>query len=975
MHDEETPEAGSGPDGWVNAEAVPAAAPVLTDVERHRLIHEWNATTLELPDACVHELFERQVKAAPDAVAVVFGEQRLTYRQLNQSANRVAHYLRKRGVGPETLVGVSLERNPNLVVSLLGVWKAGGAYVPLDTTYPAERLSFMVEDSGIRVLLTEERCRHLYPGFADKMVCVDADWAAIARESPANPKAGAVPSNLAYVMYTSGSTGRPKGAMILHGGLVNYLTWAIKTYALEAGGSVPVHTSVSFDLSVTSLYPALLSGGQVELLTETVAAQSLLAALRRGRDRNLVKITPAHLDLLGQQLGPHEVAGLTRLFVIGGENLPAESLQLWRDFAPHTRLINEYGPTETVVGCCVYEVREDDPRNGPVPIGRPIANTRLYVLDADLQPVPVGVMGELYVGGAGVARGYLNRPELTRERFVQDPFCGQPGARMYKTGDLARYRPDGVLEYLGRVDDQVKVRGYRIELGEIEAAVAGHPAVKSCVVVLREDTPGSKQLAAYVVARPGQSPAGADLQDFAKTRLPDYMVPGQFVLLDSLPLTNNGKVDRRALPQPAALAAPSATTYRAPRSPTEGDLTEIWQRLLQRDRIGTRDDFFDAGGHSMLMLALLSETRDKLGVELELATVLQYPTIESLAAAIDAMAGPAEPVVSAPQKPHPWLTELRGGGPQFMFFVYDGDGELLPYMNLARRMPAEFAVWGISPFRLPGIPLAHLTIPEMARHCVQNLQLRQPRGPYFLGGLCAGGEIAFEAARQLEEQGEVVEAVILLDAIQPTTPHRPWLQSLRRWRRFVAVFDGRNAPLTSARPSDQSTSAGPAVSGHSWRMPLTEAAVKVRNVVRYEAMHTVDSAWIYARQQLLKRVLASGSAWPPWLPSLSVRDIYNLCARANYRPGTVRAHVVLVKAGEGEGAAERGSELVADPFLGWKEYAVGRLDVIDAPGGHSGMLQEPNVETLVGELVGLIESGSRDPAHEARSVAPSPPLR
>jgi amino acid adenylation domain-containing protein len=957
MHNQEMPEAEPGKDGWVSPKETPATAPALTERERHRLIHEWNQTNMELPEVCVHTLFERQVERAPDAVAVVFGEQRLTYRELNQRANQLAHFLRQRGVGPETLVGVSFERNPNLVISLLGVWKAGGAYVPLDTTYPPERLTFMVEDSGIRVLLTERKCSHLYPGFADKMVCVDAHWETIARESRDNPQAGSLPSNLAYVMYTSGSTGRPKGAMILHGGLVNYLTWAIKTYALTAGGSVPVHTSVSFDLTVTSLYPALLSGGQVELLPEDVAAQSLLAALRRGKDRNLVKITPAHLDLLGQQLAAHEVAGLTRLFVIGGENLPAESLQLWRDFAPRTRLINEYGPTETVVGCCVYEVQAGDPAHGPVPIGRPIANTRLYVLDPALQPVPVGVMGELYIGGAGVARGYLNRPELTRERFLQDPFGGGPEARMYKTGDLARYRPDGVLEYLGRVDDQVKVRGYRIELGEIEGALAGHAAVQSCAVVVREDAPGDKQLVAYVVGRPGQPPEPAELQGFAKDRLPDYMVPSQFVLLDALPLTNNGKVDRRALPQPTALAAPTATAYRAPRSPTEGTLAEIWQHLLKRERVGTRDDFFDAGGHSMQVLALVAHIRDKLGVELELPTVLQNPTIESLAAAIDAILGPAEPVVAPPPEPHPWLTELRGGGRQHLFFVYDGDGELLPYLTLARRLPAEFAVWGISPYRLPGIPLAHLTIPEMARHCVQCLQQRQPHGPYLLGGLCAGGEVAFDAARQLEEQGEAVQAVLLLDAVQPTTPHRPWRQSLRRWRRFLAVFEEQGEARASARPPHPPTSAGPADAGRAWHKTLTEASRKVRNLIRYEAVHSVESVGIYARQQLLRRVLARGSAWPPWIPSLSVRQIYDFCARSNYRPGTLRARVILVKAGAGDDTMDRGSELVADPFLGWKAYAVGQLDVIDVPGGHSGMLQEPNVGLLVRELVRRLDLG------------------
>jgi non-ribosomal peptide synthetase component F len=322
-----------------------SALSTLSESERNEILYAWNDTGAEFPDVCVHELFERQVERDPDAVAVVFEGRRLTYRELNQRANQVAHFLRKRGVGPESLVGVCLTRSPELVVGLLGVWKAGGAYVPLDPAYPPERLAFMVGDAGIRMLLTDASCRSLFPSISDKAVCLDADWSMFEQEPTGNPSAGALPSNLAYVMYTSGSTGQPKGAMILHRGLVNYLWWAIKAYGVGAGGSVPVHSSISFDLTVTSLYPVLLAGGHAELLPEDVGAQNLLAALRRHGTRSLVKITPAHLDLLGQQLKPEETGGLTKAFVIGGENLLAESVQLWRDFAPHTRLINEYGPT------------------------------------------------------------------------------------------------------------------------------------------------------------------------------------------------------------------------------------------------------------------------------------------------------------------------------------------------------------------------------------------------------------------------------------------------------------------------------------------------------------------------------------------------------------------------------------------------------------------------------------------------------
>jgi amino acid adenylation domain-containing protein len=608
-----------------------AGLQMLTESERTKLLHEWNDTRAEFPKVCVHELFEQQVSLHPDSIALVFEERQLTYGELNQRANQVAHYLRKRGVGPEVLVGVCLERCPEVLIALLGIWKAGGAYVPLDPAYPTDRLSFMVKDAAVKILLTDSKHKQSFASASNEVICLDSDWSAIAKENTGNLKSEATPSNLAYVMYTSGSTGTPKGVMVLQGGLVNYLTWAVKSYSVEAGGSVPVHTSISFDLTVTGLYPPLLVGGRVEILSEDVGGQSLLKALKNGKDRSLVKITPAHLELLNQQISSDESAGMTKVFVIGGENLVAESLLLWRKFARGTRLINEYGPTETVVGCCTYEVGADDPASGSVPIGRPIANTQLYILDRNMNPVPIGVIGELYIGGAGVARGYLNRPELNEERFLADPFSGQAGARLYKTGDVARYRKDGILEYFGRVDSQVKVRGYRIELGEIEATLASDPRVKSCAVLVREDEPGNKQLVGYVVPREGQSPTAEDLQQFAKQKLPEYMAPAHFVFLDSIPLTTNGKVDRKALPAPTYGGVSEGKGFVAPRTETEKALAEIWAKLLKLEQIGIHDDFFDFGGHSLMAMKAVSQIEEKFGVNVSLAGLLEAPTIAELA--------------------------------------------------------------------------------------------------------------------------------------------------------------------------------------------------------------------------------------------------------------------------------------------------------------------------------------------------------
>ncbi|MGB6236080.1 MAG: amino acid adenylation domain-containing protein [Bradyrhizobium sp.] len=594
-------------------------------------LQRWNETTADFPQVCVHELFERQAARDPAAVAVTFRDNNLTYGELNARANRLAHRLRRGGVRNNVLVGVCLDRCPDLVVALLAVWKAGGAYVPLDPSYPKERLSFMVEDAQPLMVLTSTEHASTLAAAADKLICLDTESSAFSQESSANLSTINSLSDLAYVMYTSGSTGRPKGAMIVHRGLVNYLWWAINTYPVEPGVAVPVHTSISFDLTVTSLYTSLLRGSKVELLPEDAGAQNLLAALRDG-NRGLVKITPAHLELLGKQIAANQAEGMAKAFVIGGENLLAETLELWRNHAPATRLFNEYGPTETVVGCCVHEVQASDSQTGSVCIGKPIANTQLYILDENMRPVPPGVIGELFIGGAGVGLGYLNRPDLTAERFVPDQFSAN-GAKLYKSGDLARYRRDGILEYLGRADDQVKIRGYRIELGEIEAALTAAPGVQSCVVLAREDEPGNKQLVAYVVA-PGNGPPAAELQTFLGKTLPEYMVPAHFVFLDELPLTPNGKVNRKALPAPEK---GNTGAGGPPRTETEKSVAAIWAELLNVEGVGIEDDFFDLGGQSMTAVGLVARLRAAFDLNIELAMLFERPTISGLAEAIDVL--------------------------------------------------------------------------------------------------------------------------------------------------------------------------------------------------------------------------------------------------------------------------------------------------------------------------------------------------
>ncbi|WP_434047551.1 MULTISPECIES: amino acid adenylation domain-containing protein [Sorangium] len=611
--------------------------PMLTTAELSQL-NAWNDTaTYYRSDKLVHELFEAQVERTPEAVAVVFGAQSLTYRELNRRANQLAHHLRSLGVGPEVLVGLCVERSLDMVVGLLGVLKAGGAYVPLDPSYPEERLRFIIEDTGAPVLLTQQHLAARLERQGVRSLCLDTQREITERENSDNPGRKGTPENLAYVIYTSGSTGKPKGVMIPHRGLVNYLSFCVEAYRVSEGHGALVHSSIGFDLTITGLYAPLLVGGRVILAGE-VEGEGLAKVLCEQQGLSLVKLTPAHLTMLNHLVRAEEAAQRTRAFVIGGEALSWSTLRFWQQNAPETRLFNEYGPTETVVGCCVHEAGRGEGDAASVPIGRPIANTQVYVLDQWLQPVPVGVSGELYIGGAGVARGYLNRPALTAERFLRDPFSKEAGARLYRTGDLARWNEQGLLEYLGRLDHQVKIRGYRIELGEIESVLAQHPSVEGAVVLAREDTPGTKRLVAYLVARDAVRPDIAELRELLQRALPEYMVPAGFMWLDALPLSPNGKVDRKALPAPDMAHPEQSRTYTPPRTHAEELLADVWSHVLGIDRVGIHDSFFTLGGDSILAVQMVSRAR-RAGLGLSIQQVFEYQTVASLAAQATTVVG------------------------------------------------------------------------------------------------------------------------------------------------------------------------------------------------------------------------------------------------------------------------------------------------------------------------------------------------
>ncbi|HEV3050065.1 MAG TPA: amino acid adenylation domain-containing protein, partial [Longimicrobium sp.] len=615
---------------------------LMQDAERRQVVAEWNATDAEYPQRCAHELFAAQADRTPDAVALRHAVGCLTYAELEDRANRLARHLRRLGVGPDVRVGLCLERGPELMVGVLGILKAGGAYVPLDPAYPAERLAYMLKDSAARVLLTQASLVERLPADGATVVRLDADAAEIERESGERLRVRVGPENLAYVIYTSGSTGRPKGVAMPHRPLVNLLAWQEGAGHAPAGAVTLQFTSISFDVSFQEIFATWCAGGTLVLTSEEIRADAprLARLLEAERIERLFLPFVALQNLAEASVELGIAPASLREVITAGEQLRVtEPIRRWFARMPGCVLVNQYGPSETHVVSA--RLLEGEPADWPLlpSIGAPVANTRLYVLNQHLEPAPIGVPGELLLGGDAVARGYLERPGLTAERFVPDPF-GATGARLYRTGDRARWVPGGEVEYLGRTDEQVKVRGFRIEPGEVEAALSDHPAVRQTVVVVREDAPGDRRLVAYVVAADSAAVTPAELRAHLKGRLPEYMVPSAVVMLESLPLTPSGKVARRALPAPEYAAAEEA--YVAPRTPTEEVLAGIWAEVLRLERVGAEESFFDLGGHSLLATRVISRVRQVFGVEMPLRAVFERSVLSELAAEIDLLRGTGE---------------------------------------------------------------------------------------------------------------------------------------------------------------------------------------------------------------------------------------------------------------------------------------------------------------------------------------------
>ena len=747
--------------GRQESSTAPRNSARMTDAERHRILVEWNSTGKPYPaDKCVQELVEAQAEKNPDALAVVQEGRQLSYAELNARANQLARVLRQKGVGCDVPVAICLKRSLELPVALLAVLKAGGACVPLDPDYPKDRLAYILEDSRAPVLITQPGLHSALGDVRAEVFYLDAEWKILSGESRENLPLITQPESLAYIIYTSGSTGKPRGVLLMHRGLVNHGIASIELYGIERSDRVLQFSSISFDIAVEEIFPTWFAGATVVLRSDqmSLAATDFLRWIGQQGITVLDLPTAYWHELVHEVTESHEeLPERLRLVIVGGEKASASAYASWlKAGGSRVRWVNTYGPTEASVIVSAYEPDPSQPFPDNLPIGRPIANVRLYVLDSELQPVAVGEPGELHIGGAGVARGYLNHPELTDAKFIADPFTQDGHARLYKTGDIVRYLPDGNIEFQGRIDFQVKIRGFRIELGEIEAALEKHPGVAQAVVTAREMS-GEKRLAGYIVALPDATTA-TELRRHLKSSLPEYMVPADFVFLKSFPLTPNGKVDRRALPAPEPSEVGAAEDFVAARDAFESRMVSLWEQVLGKRPIGVRDNFFELGGHSLLAVRLTSRIEKQFGKKLTITALLQAPTVESLVSLLREENSAWSPLVPL---------QTNGTKPIF-FFVHGLGGTVMRFHELARHMVPDQPFFCFQAQGMDGKLPCLNSVEDMAALYLEHLRAAQPEGPYFLGGYSFGGLVALEMARRLMSAQEEVRALTLVDTYLPT---------------------------------------------------------------------------------------------------------------------------------------------------------------------------------------------------------------
>jgi amino acid adenylation domain-containing protein len=883
---------------------------LLTEAERRQLLVEWNQTEADFPrEVCLHQLFENQAEKTPDAIALDFEGKEMTYRELNRQSNRLAHLLCRLGVGPEVLVGVCMERSLELVIALLGILKAGGAYLPLDPSYPTDRLAFLLQDANPLLTLTKRRLVGVLPKSA-AIIALDEVLGMIAGESDEARATEVTAENLAYVIYTSGSTGQPKGALNTHQGICNRLLWMQETYRLTEADRVLQKTPFTFDVSVWEFFWPLLAGARLVIARpEGHRDSAYLAELITQRRVSTVHFVPSMLRSFLEQKGIEKCSSLRRVFS-SGEALSFELQERFFACSP-AELHNLYGPTEAAVDVTFWACEKGSPRK-TVPIGRPIANTRIYLLDGHGEPVPIGVGGEIYIGGVGVGRGYLNRPELTAQRFLPDPFSKANG-RLYRTGDRARYLPDGNLEFLGRLDDQVKIRGFRIEPGEIESALRRHPAVEEAVVTARPYGTEDHRLVAYLVGKGKEMPGVAELRGFLGRTLPEPMLPSAFVVLAALPSTPSGKLDRDALPAPDPGRPALERESVAARNALEVQLIRIWKSVLGLEEIGVHDNFFELGGHSLLAVRLFADIERVFGRRLPLASLFQAPTVEELALKLR-QKGCEMAAASS-------LVVIQGGKERPPFFCVPGvGGNILGFYDLARQLGSDQPVYGLQAPGLDGKREPLTRVEDMAAHYVNAIKVVLPEGPFLLGGASFGGRVAFEIARQLEKQGHSVALVALFDAFAPGNEDSSVRAIHRDWKRSGArlAYHGKNLLLGSER-------------GHYIRSKSRTLRRRIRSRI-WQAIYKSFRNWSKPLPRVLQDVREAG-----------------YLANRSYIPGPFGGKVTLFRAGV-RSAADWGTL-----DMGWDRLALGGVEIRQVPGDHVDMLLKPKVEFLAGQLRDCID--------------------
>jgi amino acid adenylation domain-containing protein len=904
---------------------------ILSPEERRMLLEDFNATAWSIPETTVTRLFEEQVGRTPNAGAVQCGEDLMSYIELDQRANQLAHYLKQIGVGHEMHVGICLNRSLDMVVALLGVLKSGGAYVPLDPSYPVDRLGFMLEDAQIPVLVTESSLRGILPVTMAQIISMDEDWKDISASSVERVEGCVDNSNLAYVIYTSGSTGRPKGVAVEHRQLVNYIQTIGEKLQIEVGRRLGLISTYAADLGYTMIFPALCYGGCLNVVdVDLVLDVGKLEEHFSRHPMDYLKIVPSHLRALlnssdGNRLLPR------RWLVLGGEASTWELIQQVKDRGAGCRVLNHYGPTETTVGVLTYDTTPNDGKlqaGGMVPLGRPLSNGKAYVLDDQLNPVGVGMRGEIYIGGAGVARGYLNRSELTAEKFLPDPYCKQAGRRMYRTGDLGRHLENGNIEFGGRKDHQVKVRGFRVELGEIETALVAHAKVREAVVLAQEDGAGSKQLVAYLVPeRAGENgdentKAGLqinDLREHLLGKLPEYMVPSAYVQLEKLPLTRNGKLDRDSLP--AAGTETAEREFVGPGNPIEEILCRIWQEVLRRERVAIHDNFFTLGGHSLLAVQVAARMRDSFKVDIPIRALFEAPTVAQMAKYIAQVNGHDR------EQSSPILVSIQPQGSRTpFFFVHAISGQVISYAGLSQELGPEQPFYGLQSPPADLFPDADTSIEAMARLYIHEIQSVQPRGPYLLGGWSMGGLVAWEMAQQLVKQGETIRLLALIDTTPPSMNQGDGgLSMLARFAVNISQLVGQD-PQPLAEQFSQLTPQG------QWNM--VQEALTNYDVLTTETAHAEMTALL---------------------------DVFtrNFNAINNYVTNNSNQPVIFFRAAD---TPEHISRL-------WTTWACGGLQFHSVPGNHFTILRQPSVRIISDLLQEYVLNAGEQPQQVATVIA------